>query len=335
MHSSAADIARLSPPPKKWVVDKRLMGVAILTEIVAVALAYMAVYVPVLGPKLTPDEVTRHWVAAVVAASIVVVYGVIIGCLTVSARRMSARTGDMGAAAFTEADPDVRTPRIPRSLLLERTPAKRAWIALGISLATLPVTIGLGGSLWQIWLAILAPWAPIVVMESRYKYAYHAVFASFGLMVLLQCLHMVEHSTQIAQLAITGGTLADSHGVIGELDFETVHFVADSALWIGLGLLAIIFRGRNVWLLVAFVAASLHEIEHLYLFWMYTTDHTMYLSGGAAGILGHYGLIGSPLDRPYLHYTYNFVVFVPLLIAFWDQAREMDRQRPRPQPQSA
>src|SRR4051794_24011069 len=119
MHSSATDIARLSPPPKKWVVDKRLMGVAILTEVVAVALAYMAVYVPVLGPKLTPDEVTRHWVAAVVAASIVVIYGVIIGCLTVSARRMSARTGDMGAAAFTKADPDVRTPRIPRSLLLE------------------------------------------------------------------------------------------------------------------------------------------------------------------------------------------------------------------------
>jgi hypothetical protein len=330
MRSSAADVARLSPPPKKWVVDKRLMGVAILTEAVAVALAYMAVYVPVLGPKLTSAEVTRHWVAAVVAAIVVVIYGIVILRLTLTARRMSEQTGDMGAAAFTQADPDAPTPRIPRSMQLERTPAKWAWIALAVSLATLPVTIGLGGSLWLIWLALLAPWAPIVVMESRFKYAYHAIFASFGLMVLLQCLHMVEHSTQIAQLAMTGGTLADSHGVIGQLDFETVHFVADSALWIGLGLLAIIFRGRNVWLLVAFVAASLHEIEHLYLFWMYIVDHTMYLSGGAAGILGHYGLIGSPLDRPYLHYTYNFIVFVPLLIAFWDQAREMDRQRPEP-----
>lgn len=331
MRSTAADVGRLAPPPRKWVVDKRLMGVAILTEVVGVALAYMAVYVPVLGPKLTQAEVTRHWVAAVVAASIVVLYGVVIFRLTLSARRLSAQTGDPGAAALTKSEPGAATPRIPRSMLLERTPAKWAWIALGVSLATLPVTIGLGGSLWQIWLALLAPWAPIVVSESRFKYRYHAVYACFGLMVLLQCLHMVEHSTQIAQLAITGGTLADSHGVIGQLDFETVHFVADSALWIGLGLLAIIFRGRNVWLLVAFVAASLHEIEHLYLFWMYVTDHTMYLSGGAAGILGHYGLIGTPLDRPYLHYTYNFVVFVPLLIAFWDQAREMDRQRPQPQ----
>lgn len=329
---ATADVARLSPPPRKWVVDKRLMGVAIVTEVVAVALAYMAVYVPVLGPKLTPQEVTRHWFAAVVAAAIVVVYGVVIFRLTMNARRLSAQTGDHGAAALTRADPDAPQPRIPRSLLLERTPAKWVWTAGAISLATLPVTIGIGGSLWLIWLALLAPWVPIVVKESRFKLAYHAVYASFGLMVLLQILHMVEHSTQITQLAITGGTLADSHGVIGQLDFETVHFVADSALWIGLGLLAIIFRGRNVWLLVAFVAASLHEIEHLYLFWMYVTDHTMYLSGGAAGIMGHYGLIGSPLDRPYLHYTYNFIVFVPLLIAFWDQAREMDRQRFRPEP---
>ena len=41
--------------------------------------------------------------------------------------------------------------------------------------------------------------------------------------------------------------------------------------------------------------------------------------------MGHYGLIGSPLDRPYLHYTYNFIVTVPLLIAIWDEARHTDR----------
>ena len=55
----------------------------------------------------------------------------------------------------------------------------------------------------------------------------------------------------------------------------------------------------------------------------------MYLSGGAAGIMGHYGLIGSPLDRPYLHYTYNFIVIVPMLIAFWDEGRYMDRMQSR------
>jgi len=334
MAATAADTSRYRPPQRGWVIDKRLMGVAITTEVVAVALAYMALYVPVLGPKLTREEVSRHWVAAVVSAAVVVVFGVLIVRATLRARLLS----DLSAPAPAPAPAPAQTaslPRIPRSLRLERVPASWARRAAAVSLATLPATIGLGGSLWLIWLALLAPWVPIVVQESRYKLAYDAVFASFGLMVILQVLHMVEHSTQIAQLAVTGGALADSHGVIGQLDFETVHFVADSALWFSLGLMAVIFRGRNAWLWVAFVAASLHEVEHLYLFWMYVFEHTLYLSGGAAGILGHYGLIGSPLDRPYLHYTYNFIVFVPLVIAFWDQARYVDRVRPaKPQPPS-
>jgi len=41
--------------------------------------------------------------------------------------------------------------------------------------------------------------------------------------------------------------------------------------------------------------------------------------------MGDEGMIGSPLDRPYLHYTYNLIVFVPMLIAIWDEARHMDR----------
>lgn len=326
MYSSAADGATATPPPRRLVVDKRLMGVAIITEIVAVALAYMAIYVPVLGPKLTRDEATRHWPAAVVAALIVIAFGVMIVRATLDARRRSE--GVYRGRVLLPAH--VRLPRIPRSLRLERVPARWARVAVACSLSTLPVTIGLGAPLWLIWLVLLAPWAPVVVLETSYKLGYDAVFASFGLMVILQCLHMVEHTTQITQLAITGGVAAESHGVIGQLDFETVHFVADSALWLSLGLMAVIFRGRNKWLWVAFVAASLHEIEHLYLFWMYVFQHTVYLSGGASGIMGHYGLIGSPLDRPYLHYTYNFVVFVPLLIAFWDQARHTDRLRPTP-----
>lgn len=324
MASTAADTSRYAPPRRGWVVDRRLMGVAITTEVVAVALAYMALYVPVLGPKLTRAEVSRHWIAAVVAAAIVVAFGALIVRATLRARRLS----DVSTAATTAAADGVALPRIPHSLRLERVPPSWAKAAAACSLATLPVTIGLGSSLWLIWLALLAPWVPIAVRESRHKFTRDAVFASFGLMVILQILHMVEHSTQIVQLAITGGTLADSHGVIGQLDFETVHFVADTALWFSLGLMAVIFRGRNAWLWVAFVAASLHEIEHLYLFWMYVFEHTLYLSGGAAGIMGRYGLIGSPLDRPYLHYTYNLIVFVPLLIAFWDQGRYVDRVRP-------
>ena len=74
-------------------------------------------------------------------------------------------------------------------------------------------------------------------------------------------------------------------------------------------MLAIRYRARNAWLWVAFAAASMHQIEHLYLFWLYVGEHTVYLSGGAAGIMGKHGLIGSPLDRPYLHFTYNFIAW--------------------------
>lgn len=321
MLPSTADAGH-ARPPRRLVVDKRLMGVAIVTEVVVVALAYMVLYVPVLGPKLTREEANRHWVAAIVSAIAVAIFGFVIVRATLRARRAADGVGAESACEEGE------LPRIPRSLRVERVSPRSVRIAAVLSLCTLPVTVGLGASLWLIWLALLAPWAPLVVAEANHRFTYDAVFASFGLMVILQVLHMVEHSTQVLQLLISGGSFAESHGVIGQLDFETVHFVADSALWVSLGLMAIIFRGRNLWLWVAFAAASLHEIEHLYLFWLYVAEHTVYLSGGAAGIMGRYGLIGTPLDRPYLHYTYNFIVFVPLVIAFWDQARAMDRRRP-------
>jgi hypothetical protein len=324
MESSAADAGHLARPPRRWIVDRRLMGVALVGEIAVVFLAYMAVYVPVLGPKLTREEATRHWLAAVVAATVVAIWGSFVVWTALRARRAS------GSATIEGATAGSRLPRIPYALRFERVPAVWIRAALAFSLTTIPFSVAFGASLWLAWLAILSPWWTIIALEARHRYARDAIFAIFGLMVILQLLHMVEHSTQLVQLMITGGALAKSHGVIGQLDFETVHFVADTTLWISLGLLAINFKGRNAWLWVAFAAASLHQIEHLYLFWMYVGEHTVYLSGGAAGIMGHYGLIGTPLDRPYLHYTYNFIVIVPMLIAFWDEARRVDRVKRRP-----
>ena len=322
MGSSIADIGRVARPPGRWVIDRRLMGVAIVGEIAAVFLAYMAVYVPVLGPKLTREEATRHWLAAIVAATVVAIWASFVVRSALRARRASPLPV---TAPVVEREP--RLPRIPYCLRFERVPAQWVRAAFAFSLATIPFTVALGAHLWLIWLAILSPWWTVIALEARHKHARDAMFAIFGLLVILQLLHMVEHSTQLAQLMITSGTLSHSHGVIGQLDFETVHFVADTTLWISLGLLAISFKGRNAWLWVAFAAASLHQIEHLYLFWMYVGEHTVYLSGGAAGIMGHYGLIGSPLDRPYLHYTYNFIVIVPMVIAFWDEARRVDRDQ--------
>ena len=332
MQSTAADAGRIARPPGRWVVDKRLMGVAIVCELVAVGLAYMAVYIPVLGPKLTRAEMVRHWTAAAVAATVVALFGGFVVSRALLARRASpAADADALAAPAS----GIALPRIPYALRFERVQARWVRAALALSLATIPVSVALGATLWMAWLAILAPWWVVIALEVRLKYARDAMFTIFGLMVILQLLHMVEHSTQLAQLALTGGALAKAHGVIGQLDFETVHFVADTTLWISLAVLTVHFKGRNAWLWVAFAAASLHEIEHLYLFWLYTAENTVYLSGGAAGIMGHYGLIGSPLDRPYLHYTYNFIVIVPMILAFWDDARRVDRVHKLPESAAA
>ena len=322
MESSALDHGRVVRPSRWWGVDRRMMGIAIVTEVTALLLAYVAVNRPVVGPKLTPDERLQHWPVAAVGALVVALGVALVVKETRRARRLSP-------AVESAAEPlaEGALPRIPRSLLIERTPRFAVVIAAAISLATVPLSFYLQASFPLGWFAFLAPWIPIVVVEARWKYARDTLFACFGLLVILQLLHMVEHSVQVGQLVATNGALAQSHGIFGQLDFELVHFLTDTTLWISLGLLVIIFKGRNVWLVVAFVAASFHQVEHFYLFWINHADKAFYLSGGAAGIMGHHGLIGSPLDRPYLHYTYNFIVFVPMVIAIWDEARRVDRER--------
>jgi hypothetical protein len=299
------------------------MGVAIVMEIAAMGLAYMAVYVPVLGPKLTRAEANQHWTPAIISALVVAT-----GSAWVVRTARRRRRADPSLREIRAGD-EGPLPRIPQSLRIEGVPAVWVWRGVAFSLGTVPFSVVFGAPLWLAWLAILSPWFPIIALEARRKAADNMLLACFGLLVILQLLHMVEHTTQIAQLGLSGGALAKAHGVIGQLDFELVHFIADTTLWISLGVLAIRFKARNAWLWVAFAAAAFHQVEHFYLFYLNLFEHTVYLSGGAAGIMGHYGLIGSPLDRPYLHYSYNFIVIVPMLIAFWDEGRYEDRMRSR------
>lgn len=323
MPSTFADAGRLTPPPhRRSTVDRRWLGIAIVAEVTVVFLAYMAINVPVDGPKLLPNEATQHWHAAVIGALVVALGAVLVVVTTLRARRASP---DTAAAVDPAATTEMQLPRVPRSLRFERVPGRTVAFAGGLSMMTIVPSAVLGAPFWLAWLAFLSPWVPLVVVEARCKYARDALFTCFGLVVLLQLLHMVEHTVQVGQLVATMGDLSRSHGIIGKLDFELTHFVADTTLWLSLGLLTVAFRGGNRWLVVAFAAASFHEVEHLYLFWLHLSDNAFYLSGGFAGIMGRNGLIGSPLDRPYLHYAYNLIVFVPMLIAVWDDARRVDR----------
>ncbi len=321
MESSTLDAAQVAPPPApRRGVDRRMVGIVIVVDIVAVTLAYLVINFPLVGPVLTRGEVTEHWRAAVTAALVVATGSSVAVTLALRARRASPAP----ASAVPEEDPAGR-PRIPRSLGFETVPARTVKIAGTISLATIPLSFALGVSFALGWFAFLAPWIPLVAIEAQAKRRRDALFTGFALVVIVQLLHMVEHSVQVGQLVSTGGSLAKSHGIFGQLDFELVHFVTDTFLWVSLGTLLVLLKARNVWLWVAFVAASFHQVEHFYLFYLYHADNPFYLSGGVAGIMGKNGLIGSPLDRPYLHYSYNFIVFVPMVIAVWDEARRVDR----------
>ncbi|MFL5908335.1 MAG: hypothetical protein ACJ75Z_12165 [Solirubrobacterales bacterium] len=286
-------------------------------------ISYMVMGVPLRAPVLPRAEVTQYWWAAAMAATVVGLGATTVVIATLRARRASPEPVDAGSAR------SAARPLVPRSLGFEYVPGWVVAVAAGLSLLGAGAAYLAGAPLWVGGLALLLPWIPLVAAEARWKYATYGIFAAFALLVLLQVLHMGEHAMQVGQLYVHRGDLAQSHGVFGQLDFELVHFVTDTMLWINLGLLLIIFRGRNTWLWVAFAAASLHQVEHFYLFWIYQIHPSFYAAGGFAGIMGDHGLIGSPLDRPYLHFTYNLIVVVPMVIALWDAAREADERPPR------
>jgi hypothetical protein len=176
--------------------------------------------------------------------------------------------------------------------------------------------------LWMVALLALLPWMPLLWRETVFKYEHYGFFSALFVLTLLQVGHLTEHTVQVGQLMATHGVLARSHGVFGQLDFETVHFYWDSAVWIGLAVLLSRFR-ENRWLWASFMAASLHEVEHLYLYYIYLMHGRYYLKGGFAGIMGRGGVVGSPLYRPYLHFAYNVFVVVPLVVACWIEARRV------------
>jgi hypothetical protein len=101
-----------------------------------------------------------------------------------------------------------------------------------------------------------------------------------------------------------------------------VHVIWTVGIWLGVALLLGRF-GENRWLWVAFIVASVHAIEHLYLFSVYAFDRSYYLTGGINGILGKGGLLSLVLDRPYLHFGYNLIEVIPLLLAYWDQTQKI------------
>ncbi|MBI3965263.1 MAG: cyclic nucleotide-binding domain-containing protein [Chloroflexi bacterium] len=180
-----------------------------------------------------------------------------------------------------------------------------------------------GLPLWAIVGLTLIPWIPIFGFEALWKYEHYGSFAIFAVITGLQVGHLAEHSVQVFQLSILEKPFAEARGVFGALDFELIHFVWDTAVWLGSMWLLYIFGKRNVWMWISFIFASFHEVEHIYLYMLTWADLQYYQNGGLTGILGRGGIIGSPWVRPYLHFGYNFMVVLPMVVAFFVQIRRV------------
>jgi hypothetical protein len=131
--------------------------------------------------------------------------------------------------------------------------------------------------------------------------------------VTVQSFHMLEHIVQVIQKFVLQFPVA--HGILGaSLDFEPVHFTFNivylglvAAVWISFTKTPI----RNMHLiygLVTFVLVfqSWHFIEHA----VKLDQHFVYGCISCPGILGHY------FDVILLHFTYNAIVYVPLVVVF-------------------
>ena len=306
--------------PRSRLAASRATGLFALAIAVVGFITYMVRTVPVDAPRLSRADAFGHWPAALNAALVVGGVGALVALIIV--RRGGARIGTLPRPVASGLS-------WPRPMGWQAVPRRVVITAAGLSAALAVAAIMSRHGLWFVGLAALMPWVPILLFEAVWKREVYGAYAIFLAVVFFQTLHMGEHSVQVLQMLVTDGNLAHSHGVFGQLDFETVHFVADSMVWLTLAVFLVLFRGQNKWLWVAFAAASLHQIEHFYLFWMYMSDRATYAAGGFAGIMGSGGVIGSPLGRPYLHFSYNVIVIVPMLLALWDQARSVEDRRPR------
>jgi hypothetical protein len=196
----------------------------------------------------------------------------------------------------------------------------RVMVASGLAALVLMAASATQGYPLYVTIAFgILPWLPVLVLEALCQYRNFHWLAVFFAISVLQVGHLGEHSIQITQLFMYNGALVHSHGAFGQLDFETVHFFWDTAVWIGTLLLVWRYGRQNGWLWVSLVFASAHEVEHMYLYYVNLFDYDFYeYQGGFAGILGKGGMIPT-LSRPYLHFGYNFMVVIPMVIAYLKQ----------------
>ncbi len=145
----------------------------------------------------------------------------------------------------------------------------------------------------------------------------------FAVLLATQAGHVVEHVAQVVQLHVLRLPTSEARGIVGALDLEWVHFVWSVSILAASAVLLWRYP-HDRWLLLAVVLSVWHELEH-------TVIMSTYLATGVAGtpgLLAAGGAIagGLAIPRPDLHFLYNAMITIPLLLAF--RAETLRRARP-------
>jgi hypothetical protein len=129
--------------------------------------------------------------------------------------------------------------------------------------------------------------------------------------------HWIEHLAQAYQIFILGWARATAGGGLGLLfpalaQSEVLHFAYNLALFLGILLLQPGFRGRaKWWWTVAAMIQSWHFIEHALLQLQWLTGYYLFGHTTQTSILQLW------FPRVELHFMYNLLVFMPLMIGFY------------------
>src|SRR2546421_1055262 len=219
------------------------------------------------------------------------------------------------------------------------------------------IGIWLHWALWAIALGTILPWIPLFSMKILWTSKHYGFMALYLTIMILQAGHVGEHVVQMLQFIFIynphasppclgwswQGYCGQAHGVFGELDRETVHFIRDGLILVSCIIVRVHFRkSKNIWLTLALIAAAIHQVEHCYLFGNYVFNNYFYNHGGTFlgvhivnglaaqnGVLGYNGLLGSAIpfinpilpSRINLHFIYNTLVFIPMVLAFRKQVQ--------------
>jgi hypothetical protein len=208
-----------------------------------------------------------------------------------------------------------------RTVSIHSVPLPFILSTAGISVA-LVSTFWLGWASWQVALLVILAWLPLFFLKTTSIQRRYGWLAFFFILVVTQGVHLLEHVAQMIQIHLLGLSGPQASGIFGALNIEWVHFIWNSWVLICVVLLVFLYR-KNPWLWALLVIATWHEIEHVYIMSIFLkTAHP-----GAPGLLAHGGAIagGLPLNRPDLHFYYNLLEELLLIIAYLYQIQRLPR----------